>query len=93
MVYFGGFFAKLGPFAGFSLHIVNFVGRISEAAMKGVGDILFHNFGAQWKGTPSYCDFLLVFFHIIRRKDQGGHNMINMTIRELYYIFADFFQN
>ncbi len=21
----------------------------------------------------------------------GGHNMINMTIRELYYTFADFF--
>jgi hypothetical protein len=57
--------------------------------MKGVGDIILHKLGAQWKGTPSYCDFLLVFFHIIRRKDQGGHNMINMTIRELYYIFAD----
>jgi hypothetical protein len=57
-------------FAGFSLHIINFVGRISEAAMKGVGDIIFHKLGAQWKGTPSYCDFLLLFFYIIRRKDQ-----------------------
>ncbi len=43
MVYFGGFFAKLGYFAGFSLHIINFVGRISEAALKGVGDIFFIN--------------------------------------------------
>jgi hypothetical protein len=67
VVYFGGFFAKLGPFAGFSLHIVNYVGRISEAAMKRVGDIIFHNFGAQWKGTPSYCDFSPVFLYIIRR--------------------------
>jgi hypothetical protein len=25
VVYFGGFFAKLGHFAGFSLHIINFV--------------------------------------------------------------------
>jgi hypothetical protein len=62
---------SVGPFAGFSLHIVNFIGRISEAAMKGVGDIIFHNFGAQWKGTTSYCDFSPVFFlYIICRKDQ-----------------------
>jgi hypothetical protein len=27
------------------------------------------------------------------RTGVGGHNMINMTIRELYYAFADFFQN
>ncbi len=32
MVYFGGFVAKLGYFAGFSLYIINFVARISEAA-------------------------------------------------------------
>ncbi len=57
MVYFGGFFAKLGYFAGFSLYTINFVVRISEAAMKGVGDIIFHNLGAQWRGTPSHCDF------------------------------------
>jgi hypothetical protein len=25
--------------------------------------------------------------------EDGGHNMINITIRELYYTFADFFQN
>ncbi len=57
MVFFGGFFAKLGRFAGFSLNIINFVGRVNEVAIKGVGDIIFHNFGAQWKDTPSYCDF------------------------------------
>jgi hypothetical protein len=58
-------FAKLGHFAGFSPHIVNFVGRISEAAMKGVGDIIFHNFGAQWNGTPSHCDFSPGLFYIL----------------------------
>ena len=40
------------------------------------------------------------FLYIIRQKDQRsydgktgvwGHNMINMTIRELLYTFADFF--
>jgi hypothetical protein len=50
--------------------VINFAVRISEAAMKGAGEIIFHNDGAQWKGTPSYCDFLLVFFYIIRHKDQ-----------------------
>ncbi len=40
------FFAKLGHFGGFSLLIIHFVGRISEAAMKGVGNIIFHNLGA-----------------------------------------------
>ncbi len=38
MVYFGGFFAKLGHFAGFSLHIINLAVRISAAMM--AGDIL-----------------------------------------------------
>jgi hypothetical protein len=76
--------------------------------MKGVGDIIFHNFGAQWKGTPLQCDFSgFISTYSIRRKDQrscigggggrgvevGGHIMINMTIRELYYTFADFFLN
>ncbi len=32
MVYFGGFFAKLGHFAGFSLYIINFAVRISKSA-------------------------------------------------------------
>jgi hypothetical protein len=32
-----GFFPKLGFFAGFSLYIINFAGRISEAAMGGAG--------------------------------------------------------
>jgi hypothetical protein len=39
VVYFGGFFAKLGYFAGFSLHIINLAVRISAAMM--VGDNLF----------------------------------------------------
>ncbi len=40
MVFFGGFFAKLGHFAGFSLHMINNAIRISEAAMGGAGDII-----------------------------------------------------
>jgi hypothetical protein len=63
-------FSQTGIFAGFSLHKINSAVRISEAAMKGVGDIIFHKLGAQWKGTQSYCDFLLFFFYIMRRKDQ-----------------------
>ena len=39
MVYFGGFFAKLGHFAGFSLHIINLAVRISAAMM--AGEIIF----------------------------------------------------
>ncbi len=42
MVYFGGFFAKLGQLAGFSLHIINNGGRVSEAAMGGAGDIILY---------------------------------------------------
>jgi len=38
VVYFGGFFAKLGHFAGFSLHIINLAVRISAAEM--AGDII-----------------------------------------------------
>ncbi len=38
MVYFGGFFAKQGYFAGFSLCIINFSVRIIEAAMGGFGE-------------------------------------------------------
>ncbi len=41
MVYFGGFFAKMGYFAGFSLYIITNAVRVSEAAMGGAGDIIF----------------------------------------------------
>jgi hypothetical protein len=55
VVYFGGFFAKLGYFAGFSLYIINFPESISEAAMgsrEGTGTLyIIHNLGAQWKDT------------------------------------------
>jgi hypothetical protein len=88
VVYFGGFFAKLGHFAGFSLHIINNAVRISEATMRGVGDIIV-----------SAWFFLYLFAERISEAAMGrmgvwGHNMINMTIRELlYYTFADFFKN
>jgi hypothetical protein len=51
------------------------------------GDIIFHNHGAQWKDTPSNCDFLLGFFFILfavriseaamGRTAVWGHNMID----------------
>ncbi len=41
MVYFGGFCAKLGHFAGLSLYIITNAVRISEAAMGEAGDIIF----------------------------------------------------
>ncbi len=34
-------FCQTGIFAGFSLHIINLAVRISEAAMREVGDIIF----------------------------------------------------
>jgi hypothetical protein len=40
VVYFGGFFAKLGHFAGFSLYSIDNAVRISEAAMGAAGDII-----------------------------------------------------
>ncbi len=42
MVNFGGFFAKLGNFAGFSLYSINNAVRIIEAAMGGLGDIILN---------------------------------------------------
>jgi hypothetical protein len=39
-MHFRGFFPKLGFLAGFSLqYIINFAGRISEAAMGGAGGV------------------------------------------------------
>ncbi len=71
------------------LHIINFAVRISEAAMKGVGDIIFHNLGAQWKGTPSSCDlsrfYPILFAARISEAAMGGaevgrQNMINTRL-------------
>ncbi len=45
MVNFGGFFAKLGYFAGFYLSIINFPVRIRETTMGGAGNIIFHSLG------------------------------------------------
>ena len=77
-------------FRGVFLHIINFAVRISEAAMKGVEDIIFHNHGARWKGTPSYCDFFRGFCSILfagrfseaamGRAEVRGHNMINTRL-------------
>ncbi len=100
MVYFGGFFPELEFSRGF-LYIPLFCCKDQRSCDGRGGDIILHNLGAQRKDTPSYGDFLRGFFFLFfRRKDQrscdgqeGGrrHNMINMTIRELYY--TDFFQN
>jgi hypothetical protein len=43
-------FSQTGIFRGvFSIYY--FAGKISEAAMGGAGDIIFHRLGAQWKDT------------------------------------------
>ncbi len=69
MVYFGGLFAKLGYLAGFSMYIINFVGRISEPAMKGVGDIIYIiNLEPYGRVHPHIVIF--AGFFSIRRKDQ-----------------------
>jgi hypothetical protein len=96
-------FCRTGTFRGVFSKYHYFAVRISEAAMGGARDIIFHNLGAQWKDTPSHCDFLRGFFFLLfagriseaamGRTGVGGLNMINMTIRELYYTFGDFFQN
>ena len=58
---------------------------MSEATMRGVGDIIF-----------SAWFFLYLFAERISGAEMGrtgvwGHNMIKMTIRELlYYTFPDF---
>ncbi len=82
-------FSQTGIFAGFFLHFINFAVRISEAVMKGAGDIIFHNVESQWKGTPSCCDFSR-FFSILfaaRISDAAmgqaevrGHDMINTRL-------------
>jgi hypothetical protein len=82
-------FCQTGIFRGVFPHIINFAVRISEAAMKGVGGIIFHNLGAQWKGTPSYCDlsrfFSILFAARISVAAMGGaevgrQNMINTRL-------------
>ncbi len=60
---------------GFSLHIIYNAARISEATMRGVGDIIF-----------SAWFFLYLFAERISEAAMGrtgvwGHNKIDMTIR------------
>ncbi len=52
MVYFGGLFAKLRYFAGFSLHIINLAVRISAAMM--AGDILFFKVPNSLQGSDGW---------------------------------------
>jgi hypothetical protein len=80
-------FSQAGKFRGvfFTYCIINNAGRISEATMRGVGDIIF-----------SAWFFFYLFAERISKAAMGrtgvwGHNMINMTIIELLnYNFADF---
>jgi hypothetical protein len=46
-------FSQAGIFAGFSLHISNFAGRVSEAAMSGARDIIIHSLGGPLEGEMS----------------------------------------
>ena len=71
--------------------------------MGGARHNIFQNLGAQWKDNPNTVIFCVFFFFklfterisedAMGRTGVWGHNMINMTIRELYYIFAYYFQN
>ncbi len=61
MVYFGGFFAKLGHFAGFSLHIINLAVRIRTAEM--AGDIILFSIYYSPEGTPK-LRLVIVFFKV-----------------------------
>ncbi len=63
MVYFGGFFVKLGNFAGFSLYyFINNAVRISEAAMGGAGgDIIFITSEPSRRIHPYTMIFCVVF--------------------------------
>ncbi len=58
MVYFSGFYAKLGYFAGFSLNIIYTVGRISATAI--AGDIIFFCLAGP---VGDYTGVHTVFFH------------------------------
>ncbi len=80
MVYFGGFFAKLGYFAGFFLYIIHCKDhRRSDG-----------------RGGGHYIFCLVILYIIRRKDQQscdeqvGGYYMINMTITELYCTFTDF---
>jgi hypothetical protein len=89
-------FAKLGHFAGFSLR----AGGISAAAM--AGTIIFFkprcsSGRLHWAHTVLFRGLFSILF--ARRFSEAAmvgaevweHKMINMTIRELFCTFADFF--
>ncbi len=63
MVYFGGFFAKLGHFAGFSLRMYPLIaGRINAAAM--AWDIIFFSLAGpvgDYTGAQTVIFFYLLF--------------------------------
>ncbi len=59
-------FCQTGIFRGVFLHVINFAVRISEAAMKGVGDIIFHTVTLEPSGrvhphTGIYRGFFLYY--------------------------------
>jgi hypothetical protein len=64
-------FWQSGIFAGFSLYIINFVGRISEAAI--AGDILLFSIGGpvQWEITlgPILWFFVSFFYILLARRN------------------------
>jgi hypothetical protein len=54
---------------------LSFAGRISEAAMGGAGDIIFHRLGAQWKDIPICCDFsrfLSIWYTVLYYLPEGS---------------------
>ncbi len=94
MVYFGGFFAKLGNFAGFSLYIINNAVRISEAAVGGAGYIIFTTSEPSGRIHPHTVIFCVVFSLYYSPKGLAKLRWAarrSYDNRELYYTFADFF--
>ncbi len=66
MVNFGGFFAKLGYFAGFSLYITNFPVRTRETTMGGAGNIIFHRLGRKLSivyRVPQFLSSRMIWNH------------------------------
>ncbi len=93
VVYFGGFFAKLEHFAGFSLHIINFVGRISEAAMKGVGELYFITLEPSGRVHPHTWIFRgLILYYPLQGSAKlrwagcrvGGHNFFSFLFHTIF---------
>ncbi len=76
MIYFGGFLAKLGHYAGFSLRIIYIAGRIRAAVREGDINFLASLVHGRLHGGP-YCDFSLTR---VRWMGRGAGNIIYQSL-------------